>query len=260
MPYSPNSDFSEPSGDEKLWRYLDLAKYLNMLTTGTMWFSRTDQLGDPFEGSSTRLSKMDYEEFIRSMVPDGGEANARREALLRKDTDLTNFFRTHLYVNSWHLSDVESEAMWRLYSQDYGIAIVSTLDRVKNHMHSNEDFFGGKVEYINYETERMPTKNYFRKYFHKRSSFAHEREFRLLIIYDTESLGNVMIPWPTFEEFCALTPTGLSVPSDLNQLISVVHIAPTAPDWFFESIQEMTKRLGYGFEVKRSSLISGPIF
>ena len=40
-----------PSGNEKIWRYLDFAKFINILDKKSLFFSRVDKLGDPFEGS-----------------------------------------------------------------------------------------------------------------------------------------------------------------------------------------------------------------
>src|SRR5687768_14667395 len=36
----------------KLWRYMDLAKFLHLLEDRTLFFARADRLGDPFEGAS----------------------------------------------------------------------------------------------------------------------------------------------------------------------------------------------------------------
>ena len=37
-----------------IWRYLDLAKYMHLLETASLHFTRADRLGDPFEGSYSR--------------------------------------------------------------------------------------------------------------------------------------------------------------------------------------------------------------
>ena len=48
--------FSPPAPDELLWRYVDLSKYLSVLSGRALWFSRADLLGDPFEGSMSRAN------------------------------------------------------------------------------------------------------------------------------------------------------------------------------------------------------------
>ena len=263
MPLVPAVGFEEPHGDEKLWRYLDLSKYLNMLTTGGLWFSRADLLGDPFEGSTTTLTKQQLITFAQSMVPDGEDAEIIRTRIIDEQDDMRNFLRTHTYINSWHINDGESEAMWRLYSKDFGIAIVSTLNQMKNNLYGKKEFIGGRVLYINYENEVIPNGNFFGPYIHKRKSFEHEREFRLICIPQGQDYVDFFENPMTLVELMATAQDGVLVPIDLNGLISVVHVTPTSPDWYFESVREISKKLGFTFEVKRSSLdigTSSPIF
>ncbi len=40
----------------KVWRYLDFTKYVSLLETRSLYFSRSDRLGDPFEGSLSRAN------------------------------------------------------------------------------------------------------------------------------------------------------------------------------------------------------------
>jgi hypothetical protein len=35
----------------KIWRYLDLAKFLSIVSKRNIYFARADRLGNPFEGS-----------------------------------------------------------------------------------------------------------------------------------------------------------------------------------------------------------------
>jgi hypothetical protein len=39
-----------PDIDVKIWRYMSLAKFLWMLQKNALYFSRSDLMGDPFEG------------------------------------------------------------------------------------------------------------------------------------------------------------------------------------------------------------------
>jgi hypothetical protein len=40
-----------PASAKILWRYMDFSKYISMLATYTLYFSRIDHLNDPFEGA-----------------------------------------------------------------------------------------------------------------------------------------------------------------------------------------------------------------
>jgi hypothetical protein len=41
--------FECPGGDTKIWRYMDLARFLSILESRSLYFSRADNLGDPYE-------------------------------------------------------------------------------------------------------------------------------------------------------------------------------------------------------------------
>jgi hypothetical protein len=50
--YETNPSFTTPSdGNVKIWRYIDIVKFLSLLEKRALYFSRVDLLGDPFEGS-----------------------------------------------------------------------------------------------------------------------------------------------------------------------------------------------------------------
>ena len=59
---SATSELRYPGDDAVLWRYMDFAKFVDLLVSRTLWFSRVDRLGDSREGlltesEFTRLSK-----------------------------------------------------------------------------------------------------------------------------------------------------------------------------------------------------------
>jgi hypothetical protein len=47
----PHPVFEPPDGHAQLWRYMDFIKFVSLLDTAELNFSRSDMLGDPFEGS-----------------------------------------------------------------------------------------------------------------------------------------------------------------------------------------------------------------
>src|SRR6266704_1536349 len=104
--------------DSPIWRYVDIAKFLDLLSTSQHYFARADNLSDPFEGSWPLLGI----ERRRKRYTEDSEATfnyAGRE------------FVGGTYLNCWHLSPHESAAMWNLYSgASKGIAIRSTCQRI----------------------------------------------------------------------------------------------------------------------------------
>ena len=261
MAYKIHDLFEEPLQDQLLWRYLDLSKYINMLVTNGLWFSRSDLLGDSFEGSTTLKSKIQSEEFFYSLLSDGKNLEKVNKVIAHM-SKVINFNRTHMFINSWHMSDHESEAMWRIYGTDFGIAVISSLDRIKSNIHWYENFYAGRVKYTNYETDIIDWGNAFSPFLHKRRSFEYEKEFRIVIEHEREKISDYAAEGAmlTFEEFQRITPTGILTPANIDELISVVHVSPSSPDWYFETVKEVTKTLGFSFDVKRSSLSIDPIF
>jgi hypothetical protein len=72
---SPAADhpifITPPDPNVKIWRYMDFTKYVSMLVSGGLYFSRSDLLGDPFEASSSQaniaLRPKVYEDLIEEV-------------------------------------------------------------------------------------------------------------------------------------------------------------------------------------------------
>jgi len=104
------------SADAIIWRYLKFERFVDVLKTHALWFSRPFAFEDRWEGlfppsylRSTRqyaeANSIPFEEFDRQF----------RRRLLRH--------RYAHFVSCWHISDHESDAMWKLYALREGVAI-----------------------------------------------------------------------------------------------------------------------------------------
>jgi hypothetical protein len=247
--------FTRPPADAQLWRYVDLAKYLSLLSTQALWFSRADLLGDRFEGSISKATmeqrEKAYSEFpglLRSMDQ---LAESRRKAL-----------RFH-FISCWHCSERESAAMWRLYMKDHGIAIVTTYDRMRSALGGEDEIYVGFVRYIDYDSQVIPEGNWLWPYMHKRRSFEHEHEVRAILTRWPLNLDpppkegegeRSVIDWdrPTLP--------GVAVPVDIPALIQEVRIIPDAPSWFADVVQDVTRRYDFNFPVTPSELGGDPLY
>ena len=140
--------------DAVLWRYMDIGKYLDIITTEKMWFTRVSELRktDPYEGTLTEYDENNTTQilaakdkatlrgiFIRCGEP--GLANIvdqepNKSIYWFQLVYLTKLPQVNMnaYTNSvscWHENQAESDAMWALYARrDAGIAIKSTISRV----------------------------------------------------------------------------------------------------------------------------------
>lgn len=246
--YQDHPVFEKPENqDAKIWRYMDLTKFLSLLHKKALFFVRADKLADPLEGSYSRanvtLRAAVYPKEVLSLVPQMQEFHRR----LLKCT----------VINSWHMNEFESAAMWKLYlKSDEGVAAQSTFKRLKECLSEGPEtaVYVGKVKYIDYNTEWLPEGNTMYPFVHKRKSFEHEREVRAVV---------QMLPMregPAIDWSREAFGDGLYVPVNLNTLIEKVYVSPSSADWFLNLVKSVVERYGLNKEVVRSSLAEGPVY
>ena len=257
--------FKQPSSfDIKFWRYMDFTKYVSMLDSNSLYFSRADLLGDSFEGSSSRANLELRPQVYKEMIEEMSKANPVNQdagtGWLDEWSRIIESGRQWLFVNSWHMNEYESAAMWRLYAKtDEAIAVQSTYARLRDCLPSEIDVgrqdpseaYIGEVQYIDYDTDWLPEGNTFYPIVHKRKSFEHEREFRA-VIYDGSGRG---------DRFSKNQRKGLLIEVSLDDLIEAVYVAPTAPSWFRDLVEAVTGKYGFAHKpVIRSSLGQDPVY
>lgn len=246
-PNLPQPDRPEVS----IWRYMDFAKYVSMLDVKGLYFPRLDQLGDPFEGSLSRdefqhLKEVAADGEARRAIPDDWQGKYFDKYLL----GVWRRARRLNYVSCWHMNEVESEAMWRLYSPSgFGIAVRSQYSRLVDALPANihNGCYMSTVRYVDHHTDRLPRGNGFTYITHKRSAFAHERECRAIVWWKD--------PGPDREEELDERPLGMVVPIDLNSLVDEVVTSPTSPAWFSQTVQSVSEAFSFAFPVRRSDLL-----
>ena len=244
--YVEDPVFEKP-GDEnaKIWRYMDFTKFVSLLDKCALFFPRADRLGDPFEGS---FSKANVE-----LAPEV-YADVDSDILFSSRQQLSLFHKAvlrHTAINSWHLNEYESVSMWKLYlKSNEGIAIRSTFNSLRTSFDDvTHDIYIGVVKYVDYEKDWIPEGNSLDPFVHKRRSFEHERELRVVM---QEMEGNISKP-PTYEH-------GIYVPVNLDKLVDEIHLAPTCPEWLFELVKSVTKKYGLNKPVVQSALDAKAIY
>lgn len=254
--YEAHPAFLDPPDiDCSVWRYMDFAKFVDVVSTGELFFARADCLGDPFEGSYPRPDIEERQQRYRVAAANStAEARAQAELSLEHRAKLTRAWREGVGVNCWHMNPMESAAMWSLYlrSND-GIAIRSSYRRLRDCFRDTRAIYLGKVTYMDYQTGNLPNLNLLHAFVHKLMSYEHEREVRALIINHWDAGGGLPGPKP-------IESGGLRVRVDLNDLVESIYVAPTAGDWLPKLVSSVVHRLGYDFKVVSSSLSGEPLF
>jgi hypothetical protein len=234
----------QAAGNAKIWRYMDFAKFINLLYKKALFFPRADNLGDPFEGSFPKVN-------IRK----------RKGTLSSSDSSflvtLSNYYKKFVKctaIISWHINSNESDAMWKLYiTGGEGIAIQSTIGRLKSSLkgYKSHSISLGRVAYVDYEDDRIPD-DPLSPYFHKRKSFEHEDEYRAIIQpLKNKQNGEVDFRKSTLKD-------GIYVPIDLDKLIEHVYLSPTCPEWHKDVAQSILRKYKLNRKIKQSKLSEKP--
>ncbi len=243
-----------PPADEAMtiWRYMALAKLVNMLDTSSLWFARADQFDDTFEGSSPKINVE-----ARQPPPDlSREDIAVFNSLMKNTSSVKQNWVKHVAINCWHMNVTESTAMWDLYlppTKD-GLAIQSTYGNLRDSLRTDESVYVGQVRYIDYEHQVIEGDNALTPFIHKRKAFEHEKELRAVIVQPPP-------PGPKGLDFGVETiQKGIPVPVDLHVLIQRVYIAPQAPAGLVDNIKSLIDKHGFKFHVSISGLSGEPRF
>lgn len=222
-------DLHQPSNmNVKIWRYMDLSKFLNLIVYRSLFFCRADKFEDPYEG---RLPKLDIEQCAAKVVEDF-------------ENSIKNF-----YINCWHMNETESAAMWKLYSTSSdAIAIETDYKTLRKILHKKVALTTVKYEdYTNFSLIKKSFElngkfNGFDIVTYKRSSFEHEREIRA-IYWGIQN---------TFEDI----GEGVLVDIDISKLIKKVHISPYASPWLEEIILDLLDK----YELAATPVIKSSLY
>ncbi len=231
--YEPHESLECPPDEARVWRYMDIGKFVAILSTRSLHFCRLDLLRDPYEGLPNQLTR---------------DAWKNVEARPGEMDRLYSLNRRWTYANNWHLNEFESAAMWELYLKTFeGVAIETTVGRLKRSFDAEPDHkvFISRVIYIDYETAPVPWDNGFFPAIHKRKSFEHEQELRALIWWAL--VKNVDLNAPP--------PDGIDARVDIPRLVRSVFISPSAGSWYVDVVRSLLDKFGYAtIPVKQSQL------
>jgi hypothetical protein len=121
--YEQHIALSSPPDTTRIWRFMDLGKFISALHTSSLFFCRADLLRDPYECMPNEKMIEDY----AKRVP---RADNR---FLEDMRQMTVANRLWTYINSWHMNEFESAAMWELYLKNQeGIAIETDFARLRD--------------------------------------------------------------------------------------------------------------------------------
>lgn len=180
MPVITDFDKQPEDKDCKLWRYMDFSKFMSLITTSQLYFSRSDKFPDIYEG---HLSS----KLLLEMFTINNEKNTKN-IIKNEGIEATRYFCNHIkeftFINCWHKNEYESDAMWKLYSKvPEAIAIETTYTKLINSILVNPstNIFISEVSYLDYNTEKNSFSSVMSPFTSKGMSYKHEEEVRLVL-------------------------------------------------------------------------------
>lgn len=238
--------FPQPSlQDSKLWRYSDFTKFIDLLSTKSLFFSRSDLLGDSFEGSYSRANI----KLRPHVYKDLGD---NLEEMMSKRKEFSKWIRSWTYCNCWHMNEYESAAMWKLYSKsNEAIAVQTKYNKLVKALPGN--VYIGKINYINYQDDWIPEGNILYPFMHKRKSFEHENEIRAIIPNFPNKNKEIFVGKLNNKK-------GLKVEININEVIEAIYVSPNSHDWYYNLVKEVIRKYGYSFNVYKSNLDLDPVY
>lgn len=206
----------------KIIRYMDFAKFLNLLNTRKLYFSSGEKFEDVFEGK----------------IPNVFFLNMAKEI---KDKYLISYedSKRNTYISCWSLATTESYALWKIFAPDYGVAIKTTTHKLSKLIeHVNGMVF--KVQYIDYGDKELKIplcrNNLIMRNFFSLKSNVYKYEEEVRAIYTSQE------------------PIDINI-TDLNGFIESIYVSPTSPPWFLGLVKDTVKnRYNLNIDVSLSNI------
>lgn len=219
---------SEKSVSEStvIWRYFPFERFVGILKTNSLWFSRPFAFEDLWEG----LFPPSYLRRTRQYAESNGIT------LEEFDREFQQRLARHKYahfVNCWHMSDHESDAMWKLYAlTPNGVALQSTVGDFNECLRPHHS---GQVIYYD-PSHDVCSPMIFGPHdiLFKRSAFSWELEYRFWFD-DDELLQKIEVGEEVRED--DLSRGRASEITDMQRLVKRIVIAPGASNKFIEQVR-----------------------
>ncbi|HEX9896884.1 MAG TPA: DUF2971 domain-containing protein [Dehalococcoidales bacterium] len=248
-----------------LWRYIELARLISMLSDKKLHFARADTFQDRHEGSVTNPMK----NALQSQFAD-------RPQIIR---DLSEFrkkeMKESVFISCWCMGLEESEAMWKLYCGDkYGVAITAIYKELDSCFTMHKVTMA-PVKYINFQKHSFPQDNLLYPFFHKRLAFAHEKEVRIIKWCSDQMQSGEDSKKMTEEErkehqdemqrrreLKSKRGMGISLEWDVDKFIRDIVVHPYAPEWYYNVVKQVVQKFTPQLigKVQWSSMKTEPIY
>jgi len=233
--YTNSREIKKPNDNDKIWRYMDFTKFIDMLHYKALHFTRVDKLKDPYDTS------------IASYF---AEKTGVSTLGLERIKSLEAGWRKQQFVNCWHVNASESAALWKMYMKsNEGIAIQTTVKKLVTTLEVSNKDVSFDLASVNYDPSKLRNNtitpngksvqvlNFKATLFTKRPCFSFENELRVFVhIDEPKSTG---FKWEDL---------------DINSLIEFIYINSEAPHWVFLLVRDLAKSHNIEAKVRKSNI------
>ncbi|TKB24555.1 hypothetical protein FCL47_17085 [Desulfopila sp. IMCC35006] len=219
--------------DMVLMRYLDLAKFIDLISTKTLYVASAVEFEDSLEGT--------LPEQMREMYEKNPDVIKQLGSLSILEKEQENRIKNN--VSCWTKGPKDNMALWKIYgASKQSIAIITTLEKLIQSTFLWCDITGvtfKEVAYIDH-SGRLPDGIYTLSYDTfglKHEAYEFEKEVRMVV-----------------------TRSSLKQPSPLrlkikpNDIIEKIIISPEAGEWFFDLVKSVSKKYRISAPVEYSKL------
>jgi len=256
MAFSTHPCFDTPDDSTVVWRYINFSKLISLLSKRALFFSRLRYLeNDPWEGYYPKLQFTDnsYKQMAEELKWDLKNAESVSKTLIGGIEKRRNDFA----VSCWTIDEHESDALWRIYAPNQGVAIKSTVGRLKLAIRGfHGQVYIGKINYLDYNKEIIKIDNGFWPTICKRMAFSYERELRLVTPEQKLNIPKLNISFPGFSDKAG--DRGELAPVDVMGLVEKIVIGPNERTWFLDAVKDTITKFGVAIPVASSSLSESP--
>ena len=244
--------FAPDDEDVAIWRFVNMEKFRDLMTTGELYFCRADLFkNDKREG----LPPEQYLPAVLGLNP-----------LLLSDRQTLNHhlgsfaqFRESFYISCWHLFRNETDTMWKEFGSD-GVAICSRYRLLKSALDAMSDraFIG----LVRYGDKHLSGVNLFSFIMTKRAGYEGEKEVRAMLwIMDPHAginrhfdIENRAHPLPLLEPPPDQVLKGHRRKVDLQDLVTEIVVTPWVSPATLDEVNRLVSDNGYTFPVSPSGL------
>lgn len=187
------------------------------------------------------------------------------------DRDIGKYYKNNTFVSCWHINSNESDAMWKIYSNKKGIAIKTTIDKLKNYLDYSEltkegyEIKSDRVKYHNIDDlfKMVDNKNgqelveqklddpvhYF---FIKKECYAYENEYRVLfyqrpnLVVDSIVNNEIIHKLNDSNIINANNVYAVPVNVSLEEFIDEIIISPYAPRYYMDVLCNLMDKMQKG--------------